>query len=202
MIKARKTFPRTEIGSDMRRISALIGVGLVAALALSGCATANVATPTEDREASVRGTNICITNNTDMNVRIKWRGYPNARPIAPGFQNCNSGYETHVPDVAAVLEYEPPSQPGTPLSLLVAGNNPGFWDAYAMVYYMRGWQSFGAKNLRNEGDTSSFQEGWLRVTITRLPDSDNNKEWDITLTPPSGDDYITDITDYGGGYMA
>jgi hypothetical protein len=42
----------------------------------------------------------------------------------------------------------------------------------------------------------------LRVTITRLPDSDNNKEWDITLTPPSGDDYITDITDYGGGYMA
>ena len=182
----------------MQRISALIGVGLVAALALSGCATANVATPTEDREASVRGTNICITNKTDMNVRIKWRGYPNARPIATGYQSCNSGYETgDIKDVKAVLEYEPTSQPGVPLTLFVEGNNPSIADAYAMVYYQRGWQSFGARHLGDVGDTSSFQEGWLRVTITRLPDSDRNKEWDITLTPPSGEDYSSDLTYYG-----
>jgi hypothetical protein len=173
----------------MQRISALIGVGLVAALALSGCATANVATPTQDREASVRGTNICITNNTDMNVRIKWRGYPNARPIAPGFQNCNSGYETHVPDVAAVLEYEPPSQPGTPLTLYVEADNPWAVDEYATVYFMRGWKKYGTWYLPKKSDTFSFQEGWLRVSLTHLPESDSNKEWHITLTPPSGDDY-------------
>ena len=184
----------------MQRISALIGLGLAAALALTGCTATNVTTPEVDREASTLGTNICITNKTNMNVRIKWRGYPNARPIAPGYQNCNSGYETgDIKDVKAVLEYEPTSQPGVPLSLLVEGNNPGYFDAYAMVYYTRGWKTFGAKNLRYVGDTSSFQEGFLRVTITRLPDSDRNKEWDITLTPPSGEDYISDLTYYGGG---
>jgi hypothetical protein len=183
----------------MQRISALIGLGLAAALALNGCAAADVTTPAVDREASVRGTNICITNKTDMNVRIKWRGYPNARPIAPGYQSCNSGYETHIPDVKAVLEYEPTSQPGSPLTLLVAGDNDWYFDALAKVYYTRGSQSFGARNMGDEGETSSFQEGFLRVTITRLPDSDRNKEWDITLTPPSGEDYISDITDYGGG---
>jgi hypothetical protein len=182
----------------MQRISALIGLGLAAALALTGCTAANVTTPAVDREASVRGTNICITNKTDMNVRIKWRGYPNARPIATGYQSCNSGYETgDIKDVKAVLEYEPTSQPGVPLTLFVEGNNPSIADAYAMVYYQRGWQSFGARHLGDVGDTSSFQEGWLRVTITRLPDSDRNKEWDITLTPPSGEDYSSDLTYYG-----
>ena len=179
----------------MQRISALIGLGLAAALALTGCTAANVTTPAVDCEASTRGTNICITNKTNMNVRIKWRGYPNARPIATGYQSCNSGYETgKSPDVAAVLEYEPPSQPGVPLTLFVAGNNSWIVDAYAMVYFERGGKKFGAENLRFEGDTSSFQEGWLRVTITRLPDSDRNKEWDITLTPPSGEDFISVLT--------
>jgi hypothetical protein len=182
----------------MPRISALIGLGLAAALALTGCTAANVTTPAVDREASTLGTNICITNKTNMNVRIKWRGYPNARPIATGYQSCNSGYETGTPpDVAAALEYEPTSQPGVPLTLFVQGNN--FWiaDAYAMVYFERGWQLFGARHQGDEGDARSFQEGWLRVTITRLPDSDRNKEWDITLTPPSGEDYNSDVTYYG-----
>ena len=179
----------------MPRISTVMGIGLVATLALTGCASTNIQTFSAMREASTLGTEICVTNKTDMNVRIKWRGYPNARPIAPGFQNCNSGYETNVPDVAAVLEYAPNSQPGEPLTLLVEGNNPGIADAYAMVYYELGGKTFGAKNLRYVGDTSSFQEGWLRVIITRLPDSDRNKEWDITLTPPSGEDYSSDLTD-------
>jgi hypothetical protein len=186
----------------MQRISALIGLGLAAALALTGCTAANVTTPAVDREASVRGTNICITNKTDMNVRIKWRGYPNARPIATGYQSCNSGYETgDTKDVKAVLEYEPTSQPGVPLTLFVEGNNPAIYDAYAMVYFARGGQWFGADNARFEGDTSSFQEGWLRVTITRLPDSDRNKEWDITLTPPSGADYSSDLTAVIDGFF-
>ena len=188
----------------MQRISALIGLGLAAALALTGCAAVDVTTPSVDREASTRGTNICITNKTDMNVRIKWRGYPNARPIAPGYQNCNSGYETrgiatHIPDVAAVLEYAPNSQPGSPLSLLVEGDNSDIFEARAQAYYMRGGKKFGEVHIFSVGETRSFQEGFLRVTITRLPDSDRNKEWDITLTPPSGEDYISDITDYGGG---
>lgn len=181
----------------MQRTSALIGLGLAVTLALTGCAAADVTTPAVDREASTRGTNICITNKTDMNVRIKWRGYPNARPIAPGYQNCNSGYETKIADVAAVLEYEPTSQPGEPLTLLVEGDNDWFFEPKAEVYYKRGWKTFGATNMGAEGETHSFQEGFLRVTITRLPDSDRNKEWDITLTPPSGADYISDLTNYG-----
>nr|KGA07691.1 MAG: hypothetical protein GM42_1035 [actinobacterium acMicro-1] len=188
----------------MPRISALIGLGLAAALALTGCAAADVTTPAVDREASTLGTNICITNKTDMNVRIKWRGYPNARPIATGYQSCNSGYETWVTmDVKAVLEYEPTSQPGVPLTLFVEGTNPSIAEARAEVYFARGWQSFGAMHVGDVGDARSFQEGWLRVTITRLPDSDRNKEWDITLTPPSGEDYSSDITNYvhGGGKL-
>ena len=177
----------------MQRISALLGVGLVAALALSGCTTANVATPTHDREASVRGTNICITNNTDMNVRIKWRGYPNARPIAPGFQNCNSGYETSVADVAAILEYEPNLQPGSPLTLYVEGNNKAVAPADARVYFKKNEENWGARNLGYVGDDVSFQEGWLRVTITSLESSDKNIEWEVTLTPPSGADYSSFI---------
>ena len=188
----------------MRKISTVMGIGLVATLALTGCASTNIQTFSAMREASVRGTNICVTNKTDMNVRIKWRGYPNARPIAPGYQNCNSGYgyrstTTYLPDVAAVLEYAPNSQPGEPLTLLVEGNNDWFFEARVEVYYARGWKRFGAIHIFSEGEARSFQEGFLRVTITRLPDSDRNKEWDITLTPPSGEDYISDITDYGGG---
>ena len=178
----------------MRRISTVMGIGLAAALALTGCASSNIQTFSAMREASTLGTEICVTNKTDMNVRIKWRGYPNARPIAPGFQNCNSGYETNVPDVAAVLEYAPNSQPGEPLTLLVEGNNDWFFDASASVYFMRGQEQRGAKNLGYAGDSRSFQENGIRVTITRLPDLGSNKEWNITLSPPSGADYSEDIT--------
>ena len=146
------------------------------------------------------GTRVCVVNNTDMNMRIKWRGYPNARPVAPGFENCNSGYEdAGTPDVAAALEYEPNLLPGSPLTLYLEGNNPGVMEAQASAFFKRGFQKWGVRHLFDVGDERSFQEKWVRVTIKKLPESDRHKEWAITITPPSGDDYITDITDYGGG---
>jgi len=177
----------------VRRISALIGVSLVAALALTGCVPADSAKFSAFREAGTRGTRICISNDTDMNVRVKWRGYPNARPIAPGYQNCNSGYETSVADVAAILEYEPNLQPGSPLTLYVEGNNKAVAPADARVYFKKNEENWGARNLGYVGDDVSFQEGWLRVTITSLESSDKNIEWEVTLTPPSGADYSSFI---------
>jgi hypothetical protein len=184
----------------MQRISALIGVGLVAALALSGCVPTTDETASSTREASTLGTRVCVVNNTDMNMRIKWRGYPNARPVAPGFENCNSGYEdAGTPDVAAALEYEPNLLPGSPLTLYLEGNNPGVMEAQASAYFKRGSQKWGVRHLFDVGDERSFQEKWVRVTIKKLPESDRHKEWAITITPPSGDDYISDITYYGRG---
>ena len=180
----------------MRRNATLMGLGLVAALALTGCVPTTAETAPATREASPLGTNICITNKTDMNVRIKWRGYPNARPIAPGYQNCNSGSETgDVTDVAATLEYEPTLYPGSRLRLYVVGDNPAIADAYASVYFLSRGDQWGTTNLQFVGDETSFQDSWLRVTITRLPDSQRHKEWDVVITPPSGENYSTQLND-------
>jgi hypothetical protein len=174
-----------------RARASLAGLALVAVLAaLTGCVPADSAKFSAFREAAPLGTRICITNKTDMNMRIKWRGYPNARPIAPRFQNCNSGYETgDVTDVAATLEYEPTLYPGSRLRLYVVGDNPAISDAYSAVYFLSGNDQWGTKNLMFVGDETSFQDSWLRVTITRLPDSQRHKEWDVVITPPSGENY-------------
>ena len=174
--------------------ASIAGLTLVAVLgALTGCVSAP---SSAEREASPLGTNICITNKTDMNMNIKWRGYPNARPIAPEFRNCNSGYETgDVTDVAATLEYEPTLYPGSRLRLYVVGDNPAISDAYTSVYFLSRGDPWGSKNGQFVGDKTSFQDSWLRVTITRLPDSQRHKEWDVVITPPSGENYSVQLNE-------
>lgn len=65
--------------------------------------------------------------------------------------------------------------------------------ADARVYFKKNEENWGARNLGYVGDDVSFQEGWLRVTITSLESSDKNIEWEVTLTPPSGADYSSFI---------
>jgi outer membrane biogenesis lipoprotein LolB len=64
-----------------RTRSAVIALAL-ASLVLAGCASSAAgpapASPSTDseREASLRGTEVCVQNNSAMNMRILWRGFP------------------------------------------------------------------------------------------------------------------------------
>ena len=166
----------------------IAGLTLVAVLgALTGCVSAP---SSDDREASLRGTEICIINKTAMNMSIQWRGYPDARPIAPEQRNCNSGYEKGGFDVEGVLTYTLTNSPDTPLQMGVRGNNPFITQPFTELWYDdEAGKPFGESNIADVGDIKSFQGNGLRVTIKRLEDSDRNKEFEVTLSVPSGPNF-------------
>lgn len=57
----------------MRRLSAAIGIGLVATLALTGCASADGPAPTADREAYVSPLpRVCYTNIDTERMWVEW----------------------------------------------------------------------------------------------------------------------------------
>ena len=57
----------------MRRLSAAIGIGLVATLAITGCASADVPAPTADREAYVSPLpRVCYTNIDTERMWVEW----------------------------------------------------------------------------------------------------------------------------------
>lgn len=177
----------------------------VAALALTGCSLPGNAplgssplidggTTIEksDRQASVLGSRLCIVNNSTAKMSIFWRGYPDARGIPAGGSNCNSGYETEMADVAGSLEYEPADTPGTRQVLSVAAHNAYLNSPRAeAIFLLPNGDKMGACNWYVPGKTKSFDTGWLHGTMTRLDDSEDNKEFVLTLTDkvsePSGE---------------
>jgi hypothetical protein len=175
----------------------------VAALALTGCSLPGtiplgsppvlIADETQgkaERSASMRGTRLCVINNSTSPMSIFWRGYPDAREIPVGERNCNSGYETvrDRPDVEALISYVVPGEAGKLRTLEVSAHN--FWQfppgAAAMVIDSAGVRR-GVCHDFSVGESKFVDTGWLRGVMTRLDDSADNKEFEFELTDKIGE---------------
>lgn len=176
---------------------------------LAGCASdatgpglASPATEAE-REASLRGTEICVQNNSTMRMRILWRGFPATTEIPPAATTCNSGYETNKADVLATLEYEPAATPNTWLTLGVTGTNHWAAEPSAAVWFEANDRKFGACDTFDVGDTRSFHAAEVRIDLSRITDTQENKKFIVNLTnsESAGDapDQTSCIDDQGPG---
>jgi len=147
-----------------------------------------------DRSASIKGTRLCVINSSTSPMSIFWRGYPNAREIPVGERNCNSGYETarDVPDVEAIISYDVLGETGKLRTLEFSAQN--FWQyppgAESMIIDSAGARR-GVCHDFAVGQSKFVDTGWLRGVMTRLDDSEDNKEFVLTLTDkvsePSGE---------------
>ena len=181
-----------------------IGLGMaVVALALAGCTLPgnvplgsspiiNGGTTIEnaDRAASIKGTRLCVINSSTSSMSIFWRGYPNAREIPVGGRNCNSGYETtrDVPDVKATISYAVADEVAKVRTLEVSANN--FWQfppgAASIIIDSTGAQR-GVCHDFAIGQSKFVDTGWLHGEMIRVDDSDDNKEFEFTLTDKVGE---------------
>ncbi len=174
-----------------RTRSAVIALAL-ASLVLAGCASSAAgpapASPSTDseREASLRGTEVCVQNNSAMNMRILWRGFPVKTEIPPAATTCNTGYETTKADVFASLEYQPPATPDTWLTLGVTGTNHWSAEPAAAVWFAVNDIKFGVCDTFDVGDTRSFQAEAVRVDLSRIDDTLENKKFIVNLTNSEG----------------
>jgi hypothetical protein len=177
-------------------------VTLALGLALTGCSLPGtiplgsppvlIADETQgpvDRSASIRGSRLCVINNSTLPLSIFWRGYPDARDIPVGERNCNSGYETgNKNDVSATISYVVSGDDAKVHEIKVAANN--YWqfypDASATVAFSDEMRK-GACGFFDVGGTRFVETGWLRGVLTRLDDSADNKEFELTLTDKFGE---------------
>jgi hypothetical protein len=189
------------MNSRIRLGMAVTGI-TVAALALTGCSlpgTIPLGSPpvligdatqdSTDRSASISGSRLCVINNSTLSMSILWQGYPDARDIPVGERNCNSGYETdHKNDVSAIISYAVSGDAGKLHEIKVAANNNWLWppEASAAVRvdeYL--WK--GVCHSFDVGGTRFVETGWLRGAMTRINDSADNKEFELTLTDKLGE---------------
>ena len=185
------------------RSVSIISLTVAVGLALTGCSltgTIPLGSPPvligdatqgqTDRSASLKGTRLCVINNSTSAMSIFWRGYPNAREIPVGERNCNSGYETDydVPDVKATISYEVLGETGKVRTLEVSAHN--FWQyppgADSEIVNSAGARR-GVCHDFSVGQSKFVDTGWLRGVMTRMDDSADNKEFEFTLTDKIGE---------------
>ena len=176
----------------LRSVSAVVGAALVSAV-LAACAPM----PADDtaREASRRDSRLCIQNETSMQMRVQWRGYPAPINIARGETKCNTGYETNDYDVKATIEYQPEDEPGNWLSLEAVADNRVVGIPAGAVWYEQQGDKYGVCGRFSVGDTRTFQTIMFRADLTRQNDSDDHKEFSLSFTGPGGPNSADNVTD-------
>ena len=184
------------------RSVSLTAITLAVGLALTGCTLPgnvplgsspiiNGGTTIEnaDRNASIRGSRLCVINNSTLAMSIFWQGFPDARDIPVGERNCNSGYETgNKNDVSAIISYAVSGEAGKVHEMKVAANND--WQSSPLASAQVSIDEYswrGVCTSFNVGETRFVETGWLRGAMTRLNDSADNKEFELTLTDKLGE---------------
>ena len=171
-----------------------IATVVVGALILAGCASVvptvhdqSSPSASTDRDAAIRGTEVCVQNNSSMDMRITWRGFDAAKPLPPAARQCNSGYETGgKPDVQATLEYEPVTSSNTWLKVGLWGTNPWSAPPAAAAWFVQEGKSLGVCGSFDNGQSLSFTTDVLAAQFTRNADTDDNKEFVLNLTNGDG----------------
>lgn len=184
------------------RLVALTSMPLALVLALTGCAlpgspllgtaplsTGETALVQADRSASLKGSRLCVVNNSTATMSILWQGFSESQDIPSGGQNCNSGYEdSKKNDVSGTISYVASDNAGTVHEINVAADNNWLWSphASALVYLPDGTRK-GVCRSFDVGQTRFVETGWLRGDLTRINDSADNKEFELLLTDKVGD---------------
>jgi hypothetical protein len=184
------------------RSASLTAIAIALGLALAGCTLpGNVPhgspplTKDEqvlgeiDRKASLKGSRMCIINNSSLNMTIFWRGYPDARDIPIGERNCNSGWEDSdsMSDIEGTISYVAAGETGRVRYINVwAENQILYWPHASAMTRIPGGKSVGACGNWSVDETHFIDTGWLHGILTRLPDSDDNKEYELVLTDKIG----------------
>jgi hypothetical protein len=142
-----------------------------------------------DRSASIRGSRLCVINNSSLAMSIFWQGFPDARDIPVGERNCNSGYETgNKNDVSAIISYAVSGEAGKVHEMKVAANND--WKSSPLASAQVPIDEYSWRGVCTSfdvGETRFVETGWLRGAMTRLNDSADNKEFELTLTDKLGE---------------
>ena len=143
-----------------------------------------------ERSASLKGSRMCIINNSSLNMTISWRGYPDARDIPIGERNCNSGWEDSdsQSDIEGTISYVAAGETGRVRYINVWAENQILWWPHASAMTrIPGGKSVGACGNWSLGETHFIDTGWLHGILTRLEDSDDNKEYELVLTDKIGE---------------
>ena len=167
---------------NMRRFGRAMGAVALLSL-LSGCVSASE--PATDRVASIRGTNLCIINNSSTSMTSLWRGFPDERPLPPGATTCNSGREEVMSDVANELRYFPLVD-GPRQSLFVKADNHWLNQPTALSIIQVGEDQYtGACGSFEINQVRTHETGQVHGDLKRIADSENNIEFVLTLTDSS-----------------
>ena len=141
--------------------------------------------PATDRVASIRGTNLCIINNSSTSVTYIWRGFPHERPLPPGASTCNSGREVVISDVSNELRYFPLVD-GPRQSLIVKADNHWLNQPAATSMIQVGEEKYtGAYGFFEINQVRTHETGQVHGDLKRIADSENNIEFVLTLADRS-----------------
>ena len=184
------------------RLVALTSIPLALGLALTGCAlpgnvllgTAPLSSGNETsteilRSASLKGSRMCIINNSSLPMSVLWRGYPDSRDIPIGGRHCNSGWEpsSDRTDIEGSIAYVAFGETGRVRYIQVSAMNQGlYWPQAQAEFFVPGGGRGGACARFSVGQMEFIDTGYLHGELTRLEDSDDNKEYELTLTDRIG----------------
>ncbi len=180
---------------------AVAGIALMSVV-LAGCSS-DAAEPVPaspstvaQREASLRGTEICVQNNSTMNMRITWIGFAAPKALPPAGRECHSGYVSGgKPDVQATIEYEPVTYSGTWLTMGLWATNPWSARPQAATWFAQGDKSYGMCGGFDDGELYSFTADEISAQLTRIADTADNKEFVLNLTDSEGLADAPDVTE-------
>lgn len=171
------------------RVTAASAAAVVVALTLVACAPADL--DITDRAAageSLKGSQLCIVNDSTLTLDVTWRGEPTASQILVGETLCRGAFETERADVFGVIQpmVASGSAPGLPITVMAHNHFLMTPIAIAVTDFARnsGW---GACASFDVGTTSHMTSDLLHGVLTRVEDSEKYKELVFTLTDEVGE---------------
>ena len=184
----------------------VLSLAISSVLVLTGCATSPMTLPgagetsqtseSTEKSASVRGTNYCVQNNSSLSMKLAWRGFPEALDLPPAATLCNSGWESGSKnDVDGSFEFPRKDEPGKVREVLITGDNPSFGKPSATAWFGRDGAAWGACGWFGIGDSEWFETEEIHATLTRIDDSEDNKEFVLDITDATGNPSALNETD-------
>lgn len=186
------------------RTAVLLASALAISLALSGCSESGVASPgtapssrgdsvsnKTERLASVKGTRLCVNNNTSMTARVYGLGSKERRPFPPAGQICVSNRSDKV-----VMWVEYDTKPATAKSPWIYLEVANGWIGYPWgeAVYVPEKLGYGLCQSFDLNESAFFEDDWVRGELKRLPDSTDYKEFEFSLSPKQGN-YVPQLCD-------
>lgn len=194
--------------------AALTALALAISLALSGCSASGVAwletaapsgesasTGEPDREASVKGTRLCVSNNTSMNARVYGPKSKEKRPLPPAGQVCVSN---RTDKVVMWVEYDTKPATAELPWIYLEVNNGWIGSPWGEAVFVPEKRGYGLCQSFDENESAFFEDDWVRGELKRIGDSADYKEFEFSLSRKQGNytPQLCDDREYSDGSVA